>query len=210
MRNRCPLLALPLLVLLPVACHKAEVTSYRVPKEKDPEMPAATAPATPGAASTPGAAMADTPVPTASGAGLVWTAPAHWQSKPTGSVRKGSYTVPGEGGANGDLSITAFGGETGGEVANVNRWRGQVSLPALSEADAQAAVTRLTANGLAIAFVDMAGTGANAQRILGAIVPAGASTWFFKLSGPGVLVEKEKPAFLQFLQTVKPSESAAP
>jgi hypothetical protein len=39
--------------------------------------------------------------------------------------------------------------------------------------------------------------------MLGAIVPVGDATWFFKLSGPAALLEREKPAFLEFLKTVK-------
>ena len=148
--------------------------------------------------------MAGTAVPTAQGTGLAWTAPAHWQVKPATAMRKGSYTVPGEAGAAADLSITAFPGDVGGEPANVNRWRGQVSLPPLGEGDIAGAVTRLNENGLAIGVVDFAGTGANPQRILGAMVPHEGSTWFFKLTGPDALVAKEKPAFLEFLKTIKP------
>ena len=170
-------------------------------------MPAASAanmtpaPAEPAA----GAGMAATPVATAQGADLVWTAPAHWQPKQASAMRKGSYTVTGEGGATADLSITAFPGDVGGEVANVNRWRGQISLAPLDATAAAAAVTRLSQNGLAIGFVDFAGTDANASRILGAMVPQAGSTWFFKLTGPTALLAKEKPAFVEFLKTIKPA-----
>ena len=206
MFSRCCPIALALLALSVGACRRAEVTSYRVPKEKDAELPVALADsAAPGAPAAPGAGMAGTPVPTAQGAGLAWTAPAHWQAKPATAMRKVSYVVPGEAGAAADLSITAFPGDVGGEAANVNRWRGQVSLPPLGEGDVAGAVTRLNENGLAIGVVDFAGTGANPQRILGAMVPHEGSTWFFKLTGPDALVAREKPAFLEFLKTVKPA-----
>ena len=179
------------------ACRRAEVTSYRVPKEKDAEMPIASdAAAAPNAPAAPGAGMAATPVATAGGAGLVWTAPAAWPVKPASAMRKGSYSVPGAAGATADLSITAFPGDVGGEAANVNRWRGQVSLPPLADADVAGAVTRLSANHLTLTVVDFAGTGANAQRILGAMVPFGGATWFFKLMGPDAVVASAKPAFL--------------
>jgi len=208
MSARCSLVAFALLTLSLGACRRAEVTSYRVPKEKDPEFPAASgdASASAGAAApASGAGMAATPVATAEGPGLAWSAPDGWPAKPTSAMRKGSYTVPGEGGATADLSITAFGGETGGEVANVNRWRGQLSLPPLADSDVAGAVTRFSANDLAFAVVDFAGTGANPQRILAAMVPHAGATWFFKLMGPDALVAKEKPAFLEFLHTVKPT-----
>jgi hypothetical protein len=205
------------LALLFPGCRRAEVSSYRVPKEKDQAMPAAvadnSAPAAPSSPNAPmapaaGAGMAATPVATASGAGLKWTAPANWQAKAASAMRKGSYTVPGEGGATADLSITAFPGDVGGEAANVNRWRGQVSLQPFGDAEAAAAVTRITANGLTIGVVDFAGTGANAQRILGAMVPFGGATWFFKLMGPDAVVGAAKPAFLEFAKTIQPAPAA--
>jgi hypothetical protein len=185
-----------------------------VPKEKDPQMAAATTPggdasAAPFAPMMPGAAapganagMAATPVATASGAGLVWTAPASWKPKAASAMRKGSYTV-GEAGAEADLSITAFPGDVGGELANVNRWRGQVSLPPISEADLATSVTHTNANGLAMTIVDFAGTGAAAQRMLGVIVPYQGATWFFKLLGPDAVVAKAREDFLAFVKTVK-------
>ena len=199
--------------LLLTACRDAKVAAYRVPKEKDPQMAAATpgteasaapfAPMMQGAAA-PGAnaGMAATPVATASGAGLAWSAPASWKPKAASAMRKGSYTV-GEAGAEADLSITAFPGDVGGEAANVNRWRGQVSLPPLAEAEIAANVTRTNANGLAITIVDFAGKGASAPRVLGAIVPFQGATWFFKIIGPDAVVAKAREDFLAFVKTVK-------
>ena len=205
-RSTTPLLLS--VALLFATCRRAEVSSYRVPKEKDQAMPAAIAdnsapPPAAGPAAAPGGNMAATPVATASGAGLVWKAPANWQVKAASAMRKGSYTISGDGGVTADLSITAFPGDVGGEAANVNRWRGQVSLPPLGDAEAAGAVTRVTANNLTIGVVDFAGPGANAQRILGAMVPFGGATWFFKLMGPDAVVAGSKPAFLEFVKTIQ-------
>jgi hypothetical protein len=151
----------------------------------------------------PAADMANTPVIKAEGPGLKWTAPPHWQDKPPTAMRKATDVVPGVGGANGEISVTAFPGEVGGELANVNRWRGQFQLAPLTAADLPTTVTRLTANGLQIALVDFSGgTADNPQRLLGAIVPSNGATWFFKFTGPSVLVAAERPAFLTFLQSL--------
>jgi hypothetical protein len=202
-------------------CHRNEVGSYRVPKEAEPAVPAAPEPAAPPAsvannvplpapATAPGG-MAGASVATASGAGLAWTAPSDWQAKPLGAMRKGSFSISGDAGAVADLSITAFPGAVGGELANVNRWRGQVGLPAIDESALASSVTRLTSNGLTITLVDLAGTDpANAQRILGAMVPYEGAMWFFKLSGPDALVAKNKPAFVEFIKTVKVAAPVAP
>jgi hypothetical protein len=144
--------------------------------------------------------MANTAVATADGASLTWTAPSHWQPKAASAMRKGSFAVPVEGGAPADLSITAFPGEVGGEVANLNRWRGQVQLAPASAAELASAVTRFEQGGLKFAVVDFDN---GQQRLLGAIVPYAGGTWFFKLMGPAAPLAKEKAAFLQFLKTVK-------
>lgn len=135
---------------------------------------------------------------------LAWTAPAQWQERAPGSIRKGSYTVPGEGGAVGDLSITAFPGDTGGLHANVNRWRGQIGLAPVSDAEVEKSVEHLDVNGLHIDLVEMVGTTGNPpMRLLGAIVPYQKETWFFKLTGPDALVASQREAFRTFLTTIK-------
>lgn len=193
--------------VLATGCHKATVTSYRIPKEKDPEMPMASG-GMPGPAAAPNApgggnAMANTAVPTAEGSDLTWTAPSQWVATPGSAMRKGSYRVPGSGGEDGDLSITAFPGDVGGELANVNRWRAQVQLPPIAESELATQVTREQHNGLSFGIVDVTGQGANAHRILGAFVPYDGATWFFKLAGPDAVVGAAKPAFLSFLASVK-------
>ena len=196
------------------ACRKPTVESYRVPKDSPPPAAAATgspeaaqgAPVipTPGSAAPPGA-MADTAVATAAGPGLTWTAPATWATKQGAAMRKATYVIKSEGiPGEAELAITAFPGDVGGELANVNRWRGQINLPPVSQAELGSTVTRLDRNGLKIGLVDLVGGG---QRMLGAMVPHAGATWFFKLVGPDALVAKEKPAFLAFLDTVKPASA---
>lgn len=211
------LLAALAVPLFSFGCRKQSVETYRIPKETDAPMPllgsASTAPAQSGGteSASPASAlnsMAGTPVATAEGAALTWSAPPEWKQKSASSMRKGSYAVPGEGAADGDLAITAFPGDVGGELANVNRWRGQVQLQPIAESELSSHIERREHNGLRFAIVDIVGTGQPPQRILGAAVPLGNATWFFKLSGPVDVVEKAKPAFLKFLQTVKPAAPA--
>lgn len=166
-------------------------------------------PTMPGMGGMTDMAMADTSgIATASGAGLAWTAPASWTAKPAGGMRKGSYAIPGAGGAVGDLGITAFPGDVGGDAANVNRWRGQLQLPPVSAAEAVASIKRQTQAGLEIGVVEIVGQGAAANRLLGAMVPFHGSTWFFKLTGPDALVAGERATFLEFLKTIQPAPAA--
>ncbi|HEX2855324.1 MAG TPA: hypothetical protein VHO24_18960 [Opitutaceae bacterium] len=199
------LFACVLMPLLFTACGKNEVIVYRTAKTE----PAAAGPAAPAPAGAAPATMSGTAVATAAGAELSWTAAPGWQPKPGNAMRKGSYLVPDATGSSAELAITAFPGDVGGEIANVNRWRGQLQLGPLADAEVSAGVTRLAVNGLAVAVVDFANpASAPPQRIIGAMVPFGGATWFFKLTGADATVASAKPAFLAFLQTVKPSQPA--
>jgi hypothetical protein len=214
MSRRTSLLAIAAAALLLSACGEEKVAVYRVPKEKDSDMTAgaaqgdAAAPMDAGSPAAPaaGASMADTAVPTASGADLAWSAPAEWTVKPPAPMRKASYGVP-AGSGQGDLSITAFPGDVGGELANVNRWRGQIGLAPLKPEELDASVSRQQANGLDFTIVELAPGGGDpdGKAILGAIVPFQGSTWFFKLTGPGTALKSAKPAFIVFLRSVHPA-----
>lgn len=203
---------LVLVALISAGCRDREITAYRAPKEAPPPAVQPTSqtgnlppdhPPIGGSASAPAAApgsdMANTAVPTASGSALTWTAPASWTPKALGSMRKGSFSIKNDSGE-ADLAITAFPGATGGLEANLNRWRGQLGLAPASAEEVTAAVEKFEANGLQFIVVDYANNG---NRLLGAIVPYGGNSWFFKLTGPDALVAGQKTAYLDFLRTVK-------
>ncbi len=210
MRLIYPALLVGVIASLQSGCRDAEIQSYRIPKESVPTVAAETPPPTPPAAAQGGSAandqatMAATPVATASGDGLAWTAPASWQSRAGSAMRKGTYIITGADGATAELAITAFPGDVGGDLANVNRWRNQLQLPPIGPAELTLALERFEANGLQIAVAEMVATSGNPpQRVLGGIVPYAGSTWFFKLTGPDALVASVKSEFLAFLRTVK-------
>jgi hypothetical protein len=203
------------LLLALVACKDREITAYRAPKDPAPTGPAQSAgtantndlppnhPPIGTVAPADAGAMAATAVPTGT-SNLSWTAPAAWETKPTSAMRRGSYAVKDGHGAVADLSITAFPGDTGGLQANLNRWRGQLGLSPLDGSGPAAGIEALEAGDLHFQVVDLAGTAAGTPtRILGAILPFQGETWFFKLTGPEVLVAQQKPAFLAFLRTVQ-------
>ncbi|MFA6289597.1 MAG: hypothetical protein WC661_19630 [Opitutaceae bacterium] len=176
-------------------CREEKIATYRVPKETVAETP-------PSAPSATAPDMASTAVPTASGDNLVWTAPAAWEARTASAMRKATYVITGDAGATAELAITAFPGDVGGNLANVNRWRGQLGLPPIDAGALPSALVHVDFNGLHADVVELAGPD-GAKRVLGAIVPVGGVTWFFKLTGPAPLVLREKNAFLDFLKTVK-------
>lgn len=134
--------------------------------------------------------------PAATTGDLAWSAPAAWQAKDLGTMRKASYTVGGEA----DFSVIAFPGDAGGDLANINRWRGQVQLPPLGAAQLAAETESFAgASGLTFTVVDFAGGG---TRITGAILPHAGQSYFFKLMGPDAVVAAARPEFLAFLKSV--------
>ncbi|MBL9207474.1 MAG: hypothetical protein JNN01_20500 [Opitutaceae bacterium] len=198
-------------------CRDRNVVVYQAPKDRVTPPPATPEPAAAatlpdghpplagGAApAAPGAMGAGSPLPqVATGLALRWKAPSHWTAKPPGGVRKGSYAVPGTGGE-ADMAITAFPGDTGGLVANVNRWRAQVGLEPQSQAQIESAIEQVEVGSLHIDIVDVTGKGpGGAMRLLGAIVPHQGQTWFFKMLGPEPVVAAERAGFKAFLSTIE-------
>ena len=105
-------------------CGRNDVQVYRVAKEQ-PQNPAET----PTGAMPPGH-------PDIGGAhsDLTWKAPAGWEEVPAGQMRRASVRVKGADGKTADVGVFPP-GIAGRDVDNVNRWRGQVGLAPISEAD---------------------------------------------------------------------------
>jgi hypothetical protein len=146
------------------------------------------------------------PVATSSpGAAPNWTPPANWAETPPGPMVLKSYSVSGDAGQKAAVSISILAGSGGALLANVNRWRGQISLPPMTDADLPAVTRSVDVMGGQATVVDFTGTDKSGQpsRLVAAMVPHGEQTWFYKLMGEGSVVEKEKPGFVKFVQTVQ-------
>ena len=181
----------PLAALLFSGCQKDEVHAYRVPKEAPP----------PAVVSSPG--MVEKSAPSA---GLVWQAPDHWSEQSAGGVRRGSFQATNSDGEVADISIIAFPGDVGGMAANLNRWRTQVGLSPLPEADVQATIEHLDTPSFHLDFVNYLGdSNGTPTRVAGAIMSHSGESWFFKIMGPAGVVDAELPAFRSFLQTIATS-----
>lgn len=152
--------------------------------------PSAVAPAA--AAPTAGASASELPE---------WQVPAGWKAAGPKPMRLASFEIPAGAGAPGDVSVSSFPGDVGGLLANVNRWRGQIGMAPTDDATllGESKSVKL-AGGRAGTLVDLAG---GQEWILGAIVPMGDRTWFFKLKGESALVAKERANFVKFVESVK-------
>ncbi len=134
-----------------------------------------------------------------------WEVPSTWKSVPPSTMRVASFALSGPNNQTGDLSVVALGPAAGGTLANVNRWRNELSLAAIAETELATTTTTLDlAGGDRAVVVELEGQGSFAgRRLLAAIVPREDRTWFYKLTGDDTLVAQERDNFLQFLKSVK-------
>ena len=141
------------------------------------------------------------PVASTAGANpqIKWQTPSGWTEVPPSSMRYASFTA-GNGDGKIDISIVTFPGEGGSDADNVNRWRQQLNLPPMSPAVVATQVKPLQSGDVSYSTVDIAGTDA---RTLAAWTRRDGHVWFFKATGPNAVVEKEKPNFVRFVQSVR-------
>ncbi|HWB59972.1 MAG TPA: hypothetical protein VG733_10790 [Chthoniobacteraceae bacterium] len=131
---------------------------------------------------------------------IKWEIPADWKPAPEKPMRYARFTAAGANGESADISISVFDGDGGGNLENVNRWRGQAGLDPIEEAGLKPLIAPvITADGDAILTVDIAGP---KSHILAGWARNGGRTWFFKLTAPDKLAVAQKAAFAKFLQSV--------
>jgi hypothetical protein len=138
---------------------------------------------------------------------LEYKAPTDWIEQPLSPMRLASFKVTGAEGAQADVSVVSLGGLAGGDLANINRWRGQLKLAPVSEAEISAMSTHLQVNGHDFLVTDLVSEeplpGAKRKaRIVAAATQQGEQTWFVKMTGDLDLVEAQKDHFLEFLRSL--------
>jgi len=141
------------------------------------------------------------PNPPSPGAPLKWSLPKGWTSAPGNGMRFATLTPPGEGKL--EVSVVVLPGQAGGELANVNRWRGQIGLEPIDEPAMSAARKAVKSKAGTTSVFDFTSTGqVQTRMIAGALTTKDGSTWFFKLVGDAAPVAKARPDYLKFLETL--------
>jgi len=152
----------------------------------------------------PMAASAPVPVDAGADAGPAsgfkpnWTVPAQWKEQAAGQMQIARFAVPERSGAKAEVSVSVFPNDTGGTLANVNRWRRQIGLPEVNESELSSLVTPLDPANPGAILVDMT---SSSKKMLGAVVPRNGSYWFYKLQGDTGAVAPEKEAFVAFAKS---------
>jgi hypothetical protein len=137
---------------------------------------------------------------------LEWKTPDGWEQVAPGQMRVASFRIKGEGQTAADVGVFPLPGMAGSDLDNVNRWRGQVGLEAVSDEGLAALAESVEVGGGKAHLYDLAGENVAAgekMRILGVIARRDGVAWFFKMTGDDDLVAGQKPAFRDFLGSVK-------
>jgi hypothetical protein len=92
-------------------------------------------------------------------------------------------------------------GAAGTELANVNRWRGQVGLPPFDMGALGTARQTVKSKAGTVAVYDFTGKG-EVRMVAGILATHDGDTWFLKLVGDTDRVSKAKPAFMKYLATL--------
>lgn len=172
---------IPLLVILVIsACRDEEITRVRVPKE---DAPVVAAPAAPEASQA-----------------LHWDTPAGWKELPGTGMRLATMIPPGPGKA--EATVVALPGDVGGELANVNRWRGQIGLPAFDEKGLAKSRTKTSSKAGPVTVYDFTSDGTKKTRVVAGTLSSKGRIWFFKLTGDADAVAAARAGFLTMLEGI--------
>ncbi len=143
---------------------------------------------------------------------LTWVTPEGWKDAPAeASATAGMRLIDLRFGENGigECYLSAMPGNAGGLEANVNRWRTQMGLTALS-AEELTNLPKKPFLGREASYLSFDGDfkamgaqeAAKGYRLLGIVQAAPEFTLFVKMTGPKELIIKNEAAFEQFCQSI--------
>lgn len=172
-----------------VGCEQDSIQAYDAPKDA----------AAPGLAVV-GAAAAPDPVVAQQ---VEWKIPEGWRQVPGEKpMRVATFEVVNSSSPV-EIAVSAFPGDVGGMLANVNRWRGQLGLPALERLEDQPLKEIGNPEGPGVVVIDLTAPesdgGGEPQRAVIATLTTPDTTWFIKMTGLKSAVGKEAETFERFV-----------
>jgi hypothetical protein len=144
--------------------------------------------------------VAAEPPQTTSAPPIKWKTPEGWTEVAPSSMRYASFSAPAEDAGKIDISVVTFAGDGGSDADNINRWRGQMGLAPVDANTVTAQVAPLKTEDMTFSTTDIAG---DKTRTIAAWTRRDGRVWFFKATGPTAAIEKEKPNFVKFIESVR-------
>jgi len=184
---------------LALGCRREEITHATVPKGESGL--ALTAGSAPPMASGAGAAEVPAPpTPTGTNA-LRWTLPKGWGQSMSGGMRYATLKPATAGRV--EASVVVLPGPAGGELANVNRWRGQIGLDPIDESGLASARKMLETKAGAVSVFDFESQGKSKSRVIAGIATSRGNTWFVKMTGDSGPVAAARADFVHLLESLR-------
>jgi hypothetical protein len=131
---------------------------------------------------------------------IKWKTPEAWIEVTPSSMRYASFSASDGNGGKIDISVVMFPGDGGSDADNVNRWRQQIGLQPIDGSAVTSQVAPLKTADTNFSTTDIAGANA---RTIAAWTRRDGRVWFFKATGSNAAVEKEKPTFVKFIESVR-------
>lgn len=177
-------------------CNQEQPTSYEIPKEeREVQPPAAANNASP----TKMPLLPGMKEAAEKSASISYNTPEAWEEIPPGGIRKANFKISGDSGS-AEVTVLTFPGNVGGQLANINRWRGQIGLGVVTPEEIANFTENLEIAGHQGLYVHLEG---EAQSIAGALLPLPDETWFFKMMGDTPTVLANETEMKQFLNSVE-------
>ena len=193
LRNISLIGLLVIVLVLLSACEQQAAESYTIPKEKS-TVATTSQSEEPKMQVLPGMqSFAD------SASGISYQTPDSWTEFPPSSIRKANFKIDNASGT-AEVSVTVFPGDVGGTLANINRWRQQISLSPIDQASLKENISPIIISNHQGYFTKLEG---NTESILGGILPFHGSTWFIKMQGDILVIEEEVDTFKSFLSSIR-------
>lgn len=132
---------------------------------------------------------------------LTFKPPASWVEKGAGGMRKAAFDV-GKGEEAGEVTVIDLTGTGGDLLPNLNRWRGQVGLPSVSEEEMNSAAFEIASGDKVWKSFRLEGS--KDGKPVGILVATWKSedrAWFIKLQGTVSLLKEEEGRFIEFVKS---------
>jgi hypothetical protein len=133
-----------------------------------------------------------------------WTVPEGWKPLPGDNLRYAAFTVSQD---DPKVVVTVIPlPPNQPELANINRWEGQIGLPPSNETQMAKLLKRIDVNGTTAETIELTGPpveGKPKQSILAAIFQRPDKTWYIKLQGDAEKVAAHREKFDAFVRSVK-------
>ncbi|MCB9062059.1 MAG: hypothetical protein H6622_11105 [Halobacteriovoraceae bacterium] len=131
---------------------------------------------------------------------LSWTAPKHWVKGSANGMRIASFNIN-EKDKKAEVTIITLSGMAGGLAPNINRWRGQIGLPDVSEQEVKNSIS--TVDGTLTNYLYQFIENPEKQKgILAAIAKHNGMSLFIKAMGDLSVIKNEEQTFKNFLKTI--------